>query len=125
MRGPTIPRLRKAEAAPGPPLKTNVTGRAAALAFAREGARVLLVDRDMVSAEETLAMIKAENGAGTVLTTEQCLLNKNRNPQLGKADIEGYLEDYLNVSKVIWLSSGKASFVTGSYYDVDGGYLAR
>jgi agmatine deiminase len=46
------------------------------------------------------------NGLGTVLTTEQCLLNKNRNPQLGKAEIEGYLEDYLNVSKVIWLSSG-------------------
>jgi agmatine deiminase len=33
-------------------------------------------------------------------------LNKNRNPQLGKVEIEGYLEDYLNVSKVIWLSSG-------------------
>src|SRR6516162_923054 len=30
MRGPTIPKLRKAEAAPGPPLKTKVTGRAAA-----------------------------------------------------------------------------------------------
>src|SRR6516162_3388538 len=30
MRGPTNPRLRKAEAAPGPPLKTKVTGRAAA-----------------------------------------------------------------------------------------------
>src|SRR5205807_9650004 len=32
MRGPTNPRLRKAEAAPGPPLKTKVTGRAAVLA---------------------------------------------------------------------------------------------
>jgi agmatine deiminase len=46
------------------------------------------------------------NGNGTVLTTEQCLLNKNRNPQLGRHEIEGYLEDYLNVSKVIWLRSG-------------------
>jgi agmatine deiminase len=46
------------------------------------------------------------NGVGTVLTTEQCLLNKNRNPLLGREEIEGYLEDYLNVSKVIWLKSG-------------------
>ncbi|MFA5313074.1 MAG: agmatine deiminase family protein, partial [Methanomassiliicoccales archaeon] len=46
------------------------------------------------------------NGKGTVLTTEQCLLNKNRNPALGREEIEGCLEDYLNVSKVIWLRSG-------------------
>ncbi|MCE5296584.1 MAG: agmatine deiminase family protein [Euryarchaeota archaeon] len=46
------------------------------------------------------------NGRGTVLTTEQCLLNKNRNPALDKKGIEGYLEEYLNVSKVIWLKSG-------------------
>jgi agmatine deiminase len=46
------------------------------------------------------------NGAGTVLTTEQCLLNKNRNPHLERGEIERYLEDYLNVSKVIWLKSG-------------------
>jgi agmatine deiminase len=46
------------------------------------------------------------NGKGTVLTTEQCLLNKNRNPRLSKADIESYLQEYLNVSKVIWLRSG-------------------
>lgn len=46
------------------------------------------------------------NGSGTVMTTEQCLLNKNRNPELSKGEIEGVLEDYLDVSKIIWLKSG-------------------
>ena len=36
----------------------------------------------------------------TVLTTEECLLNKNRNPSLNKAQIEQVLKDYLGVSKV-------------------------
>ena len=35
------------------------------------------------------------NGKGTLLTTEQCLLNKNRNPDLNKEKIEKFLQDYL------------------------------
>ena len=35
------------------------------------------------------------NGRGTILTTEQCLLNPNRNPRLSRADMERYLADYL------------------------------
>ncbi|MDD1750991.1 MAG: agmatine deiminase family protein, partial [Methanothrix sp.] len=54
------------------------------------------------------------NGCGTVLTTEQCLLNKNRNPGLDKEEIEAYLREYLGVSKVIWLKQG----ITGD--DTDG-----
>ena len=46
------------------------------------------------------------DGEGTLLTTEQCLLNKNRNPQLSKEEIEKNLKEYLNVNKVIWLKSG-------------------
>ena len=42
------------------------------------------------------------NGKGTLLTTEQCLLNKNRNPHLNKKQIEKYLSDYLGVT----ISSG-------------------
>jgi len=42
------------------------------------------------------------NGAGVVLTTEQCLLNPNRNPQLNREEIEDYLRDYLGVRKVLW-----------------------
>ena len=39
------------------------------------------------------------NGQGTMLTTEQCLLNPNRNPQLSRADVERYLADYLRREK--------------------------
>lgn len=44
------------------PGETIGNGRATAIVFAREGARVLLADRDLASAEETLAMIQAEGG---------------------------------------------------------------
>jgi len=46
------------------------------------------------------------DGEGTLLTTEQCLLNKNRNPKLSKKEIEENLKEYLNISKIIWLKSG-------------------
>ncbi|MEX2229579.1 MAG: glucose 1-dehydrogenase [Dehalococcoidia bacterium] len=45
-------------------------GRAAAVLFAREGARVLLVDRDQAPAQDTLAMVEAEGGAGEVFTAD-------------------------------------------------------
>lgn len=46
------------------------------------------------------------DGQGTVLTTEECLLNVNRNPHLSKAQIERLLCDYLGGEKVIWLPRG-------------------
>ncbi len=46
------------------------------------------------------------NGKGTMITTEQCLLNKNRNPELSKEQIEKNLKDYFGVSKIIWLKHG-------------------
>lgn len=46
------------------------------------------------------------NGAGTVLTTEQCLLNVNRNPSMSRGEIEQTLRKYLGVSQVIWLGDG-------------------
>lgn len=46
------------------------------------------------------------NGQGTILTTEQCLLNPNRNPNLGRPQIEQYLADYLGARKVLWLTGG-------------------
>src|SRR2546427_154050 len=48
------------------------------------------------------------NGRGSLLTTAQCLLNKNRNPHLGKAKLEKFLHDYLGASKVVWLDRGIA-----------------
>ena len=54
------------------------------------------------------------NGAGTVLTTSSCLLNKNRNPNLNKLQIEQFLKDYYGQSHVAWLGDG----ITGD--DTDG-----
>lgn len=44
--------------------------------------------------------------AGTCITTEECLLNSNRNPNYSKEQIEDQLKLYLNVEKVIWLPHG-------------------
>jgi agmatine deiminase len=57
------------------------------------------------------------NGAGTVLTTTDCLLNKNRNPKLGKAKIEKYLKDYYGQEKVCWLTGGIAGDDTDGHID--------
>ncbi|KAM7479775.1 hypothetical protein LguiA_027988 [Lonicera macranthoides] len=46
------------------------------------------------------------DGEGTCLTTEECLLNKNRNPHLTKEQIEDELKAYLGVKKIIWLPHG-------------------
>ena len=46
------------------------------------------------------------DGAGTLITTEQCLLNKNRNPSFSKIEIEENLKKYLNIKKIIWLKNG-------------------
>jgi len=46
------------------------------------------------------------NGLGTVLTTEQCLLNPNRNPQLTRRQIEEIVNQHLGTSRMIWLKSG-------------------
>jgi agmatine deiminase len=57
------------------------------------------------------------NGCGTVLTTEQCLLNRNRNPSLSKEEIESYLREFLGVQKVIWLKEGIAGDDTDGHVD--------
>jgi len=57
------------------------------------------------------------NGAGTVLTTEQCLLNKNRNPKLNRQEIESHLKEYLNVSRILWLNQGIAGDDTDGHID--------
>jgi len=57
------------------------------------------------------------NGRGALLTTESCLLNPNRNPQLDRAAIEGYLRDFLGVTTVIWLGDGIAGDDTDGHVD--------
>jgi agmatine deiminase len=46
------------------------------------------------------------DGEGTLIATEQTLLNPNRNPSMSKEDIEQGLRDYLGIEKVIWLYKG-------------------
>ena len=57
------------------------------------------------------------NGAGVVMTTEQCLLNSNRNPQLNRSEIEWYLKSYLGVEKVLWLGEGIVGDDTDGHID--------
>jgi agmatine deiminase len=57
------------------------------------------------------------NGNGCVLTTEQCLLNPNRNPQLSRREIEDYLKNYLGVTKVLWLGEGIVGDDTDGHID--------
>lgn len=57
------------------------------------------------------------NGRGALLTTEQCLLNSNRNPHLSRKEIEAYLADYLGARHVIWLKEGIAGDDTDGHID--------
>jgi agmatine deiminase len=60
----------------------------------------------------------AVDGEGTLLTTESCLLNRNRNPDLTKDQIDKILGDYLGIKKVLWVKQG----IHGSMIDghIDG-----
>jgi agmatine deiminase len=57
------------------------------------------------------------DGEGTVLVTEECLLNKNRNPRLSRAQTEARLKAYLGVSKVVWLGKGVFNDETDGHID--------
>jgi agmatine deiminase len=57
------------------------------------------------------------DGEGTVLTTEECLLNPNRNPDLSKGEIEELLCAYLGAQKVIWLGAGLEDDETDGHVD--------
>jgi agmatine deiminase len=57
------------------------------------------------------------NGRGTLLTTESCLLNPNRNPHLNKSQIEQFLRDYLGVTHFLWLGDGIVGDDTDGHID--------
>jgi agmatine deiminase len=57
------------------------------------------------------------NGQGTLLTTEACLLNPNRNPTLDRSEIEWYLRSYLGVSHILWLGEGIVGDDTDGHID--------
>lgn len=57
------------------------------------------------------------DGEGTVLTTEECLLNPNRNPGLSREQVERALLDYLGAEKVVWLGRGVYEDETDGHVD--------
>jgi agmatine deiminase len=89
-------------------------------------------DRDERAAEKVLEIERAPryrapivleggsihvDGQGTVMATEECLLNPNRNPSLSRAQIEGALFDHLGAEKMIWLGGGVFNDETDGHVD--------
>jgi len=57
------------------------------------------------------------NGAGALLTSESCLLSKNRNPDLSREEIEQRLRDFLGVKQILWLGDGIEGDDTDGHID--------
>lgn len=57
------------------------------------------------------------DGEGTLITTEECLLSKGRNPQLSKEQIEAVLKESLNLEQIIWLKKGIYNDETNGHVD--------
>lgn len=118
----------------GPIFVTSADGRLAVVKFRFNGwgGRYPPYDKDATAPEVIAqrlslplyrATIVAEggalavDGAGTVITTESCLLNPNRNPDRTKAEIETDLKLYLGVRKVIWLRQGMQATQVDGHVD--------
>ncbi|WP_193370865.1 agmatine deiminase family protein [Pelagibius marinus] len=89
-------------------------------------------DQDALTAERLLAQLEVSryaaplvleggsihvDGEGTLLTSEECLLNPNRNPDLGRADIEDLLRRYAGVERFVWLGEGLDKDDTDGHVD--------
>ena len=57
------------------------------------------------------------DGEGTLITTEECLLNRNRNPHLSREEIENVLREHLAIDTVIWLPDGLYNDETDGHVD--------
>ena len=57
------------------------------------------------------------NGKGTLITSESCLLNPNRNPLLSRSGIEAFLEAYYGVDQILWVKDGIVGDDTDGHID--------
>ena len=57
------------------------------------------------------------NGKGTLITSTACLLNKNRNPQLNRGQVEAFLRNYYGVEQVLWVEEGIVGDDTDGHID--------
>ena len=116
----------------GPLIVSDETGRAARrFGFNGWGGKYLMpgddgigeeLSRDAGLALSTSAMILEGgaidgDGTGLVATTEQCLLNPNRNPKMARREIEGELERTLGFDRVLWLGDGLINDHTDGHVD--------
>src|SRR5262245_60270473 len=83
------------------------------------GEKVLEIERDVRYTPDLIlegGSIEVD-GEGTLITTEQCLLNPNRNPGKTRSDIEWHLREYLGVDRIIWLGDGVYQDETAGHVD--------
>ena len=86
--------------------------------FLSERLRIRRYDAPMVLEGGAISV----DGDGTLLTTEQCLLNVNRNPSMSREGIEQVLASYLGIRKVVWLARGVEDDMTDGHVDGVAGF---
>ncbi len=119
-------------------LDPNGRGRAACFAFNGWGGKYVLPNDDRVAARvAAVSEIRAfvhtfvleggsveVDGEGTVLTTRQCLLHPNRNPEMTQESVEASLREALGVQKVLWLAEGLRNDHTDGHVDTLARFVA-
>ena len=118
--GPSFVRHRKSGALAGVDWVFNTWGHAYPGANDDPVAAFVL---EQAGVERRRAPLVLEGGAihvdgeGTLLTSEQCLLNPNRNSALDRAGMEAVLGEYLGVERVVWLGEGLCDDMTDGHVD--------
>src|SRR3546814_1489959 len=72
---------------------------------------------DQAAAEIATVCAIDVDGTGLGVTTEQCLLNPNRNPGLARSEIEARLSDDLGIDRILWLGEGLVNDHTDGHVD--------
>jgi agmatine deiminase len=117
----------------GPLVVVDEEGRAGAVAFRFNGwGGKYILEHDTEVAARVAARLGLElsqaawvleggaievDGTGAALTTEECLLNENRNPDLTRADVEARLASDLGLTRIVWLGDGLQNDHTDGHVD--------